>query len=308
MHALFTIKPIFDDARYGRFFLSEDEPSVLGRTSLAADLNAEPSFADGRPIPSLKDVWPTPTVSGDIGDSNDYPSIYPWPVFSGRAISLLKPLLSPYGEFLPLNTPIGQFSVFHVRTVHDVLDTRASAIVFDHGSDRRALAVEHFVPVASKLAAVTSDIFRIPQLPQETFVSPRVYELMRDSDLEGMEFYRAYPVRAHEPIWYAHPFTGPSDQPPAALYGLRLEFSLKQAEPSVVESRRFANVSQEIACVVAKQAACELRSPVPGPGRLLLEVTCGHQTTLQSLQSELIDYLRQQKWWTAQHTCELLTD
>lgn len=308
MHALFTIKPIFDDARYGRFCLSEDEPSRLGRTSLAADLDAEPSFANGRPIPSLKNIWPTPTVCGDIGDCNDYPSIYPWPVFSDRAINLLEPLLAPHGEFLPLQTTIGRFAVFHVRAVHDVLDTRASSIVFDHGSDRRALAVEQFVPDQSKLAAVTSDIFRIPQLPAETFVSPRVYELIRDSDLEGMEFYRAYPVRAHEPIWYAHPFTGPSDQPPAALYRLRFEFALQQAKPSAVESRRFENVSREIAALVAEQAACELHSPIPGNGRLLLEVTCCDESTLLSLQPELTTYLQQQKWWTAQYTSELLAD
>jgi len=308
MHALFTIKPIFDDARYGRFHLSEDEPSVLGRTSLAADLDAEPSFADGRPIPSLKNVWPTPKVCGDIGDSNDYPSIYPWPVFSGRAISLLKPLLAPHGEFLPLQTTNGQFAVFHVRAVHDVLDTRASTIVFDHGSDRRALAVEQFVPDQSKLAAVSSDIFRIPQLPAETFVSPRVYELIRDSDLEGMEFYRAYPVRTHEPIWYAHPFTGPSDQPPVPLNRLQLQFALQQAKPSAVESRRFENISREIAALVAEQTACELQSPISGNGWLLLEVTGSDQPTLLSLQSKLTAYLQKQKWWTAKYTTELLTD
>jgi hypothetical protein len=129
-------------------------------------------------------------VEEEVNDgrpASDCPHLFAaLPVFSGRAVAALRPLLEEYGEILSLDSRDGSFFIFNVLNLIDALDEQASAIVrFPDG--KRGLEIQRFVFRQSQLAGV--DVFKLPQQPLgRVFVSDKFVEMVRNAGLVGFTF------------------------------------------------------------------------------------------------------------------------
>ena len=61
---------------------------------------------------------------------NDYPTFYPYPAFSAKAIVSLGDLLTSNGEFLPLAGALPGVMLFHVQSKCRLLDLDRSDVEF----------------------------------------------------------------------------------------------------------------------------------------------------------------------------------
>jgi uncharacterized protein DUF1629 len=110
------------------------------------------------------------------------------PVFTERAVALLKPLLSGNGELLPLMCDEGSYFAFNVTTVLDALDEeKSSAIRFTDGGIMNITGYEFFPE------KVTSPIFKLPQVPlMDVFVTDEFKDAVSRYDLKGFDFRLAW--------------------------------------------------------------------------------------------------------------------
>lgn len=186
MKSMYMLDPVFDVAAYeGYCFANDDElMELLLRTSARHRDQA----------PSLLSEWVPPSVIGRVQQQNDYPSVYPFPVFSAKAIEALGDLLLPNGEFLPLNGALPGVMLFHVQSSCTLLDLQRSDVNFYDKEKTEVLAVEHFVLNEQKAASFSAVIFRLPELPTDVFVSEEFVERVFASGLKGLEFCKAWPV------------------------------------------------------------------------------------------------------------------
>lgn len=106
------------------------------------------------------------------------------PVFSERAVALLRPLLIGNGELLPLSCDEGSYFAYNVTTLLDALDVEKSSII--RFSDGRIMNISAYEFFADK---VTSPIFKIPQVPlMDVFVTDEFQEAVSRHDLKGFAF------------------------------------------------------------------------------------------------------------------------
>ena len=111
MKNLYLLEPVCDDPRFELLtFDSGDErelPSILGRSSLRADLDPSSELEQGVSIVSLKDNWITPRTVGKLRTYNDFPTVYRAPGFSPRAVEALADLLEGNGELGKVRDRLG---------------------------------------------------------------------------------------------------------------------------------------------------------------------------------------------------------
>ena len=78
---------------------------------------------------SLKATWPTPKVIGNVRRFNDFPCInLAYPAFSQRAVDLLRDVLEPNGELLPVRHEIGTYYFFNCTCMTNCVDLTRSHV------------------------------------------------------------------------------------------------------------------------------------------------------------------------------------
>lgn len=107
------------------------------------------------------------------------------PIFSLRAVEALGDLLQPNGELLPLICPDGDYFVFNVTAMPDILDEDRSEIRrFRSG---RILDITGYQFRGSSVGSHV--IFRLPQLPTgRVYVTDEFVQRVAASGLTGFEF------------------------------------------------------------------------------------------------------------------------
>ncbi len=78
---------------------------------------------------SLRGIWPTPEVEGNVRKFNDYPCInLVYPAFSQRAVDMLRDILEPNGELLPIRHKIGTYYFYNCTQMVNCIDLTKSKI------------------------------------------------------------------------------------------------------------------------------------------------------------------------------------
>ena len=176
---------IFDlgsDANRFQNFVFVDDEDVLGITE---------KFA-GTPIGM---DWQPPRIEllDDADSANRPPSDFPnlngmIPVFSGRAVEALRPLLEPSGELLRLEYDAGEYYAFNITKVVDVLDEAASDV--ERFRDGRIMMIKRhaFVPdVEERLRGIC--VFKLPQRVRGfSYVTDAFVNAVKRHALRGFSF------------------------------------------------------------------------------------------------------------------------
>jgi len=153
-----------------------------------------PQFDEGRLIPS----WTSLSVKvlrDTKSNRNLPPGDFPHltvgaPVFSLRAVNVLKDILLENGQIFPLSCSEGEYYIFNVITFIDALDeSRSEVMRFE--SSGRIMRVLKYAFFGDRLTGAT--IFKIPQFPRsEVYVTDKFRKLVADNRLLGFSF---------PPIW-----------------------------------------------------------------------------------------------------------
>lgn len=155
-------------------------------------------FDDAR---SISGLW-SPIRLGYVEEGDpigDFPAYGSTPVFSGRAVNVLRDLLEPNGELLPTICPTHQLWVYKVLRFTDIMDwekadidwwpqTRSSVGMPRHARKVRRFAIRDERPT-------DPGIFKMPSLPfWYVFVNEEFYRRVHDAGLLGFTFKQVWPT------------------------------------------------------------------------------------------------------------------
>lgn len=237
----------------------EDRPSLLGEESfslnLRQDFHVSLDAVDGKRIfrvPRLANKWegkPKAKYRAIPYDYFDSPA-----VFSSRAVNALGDLLKKNGELLPIQTNDGEYFAFNLLTVADVLNDAKSKISFCNSYQYRAQRIEKFSFHEKPLANLA--IFRIPELPNDIYVTKKFVDTVENRGLNGFYFVKVFPF-ANKRNWNSEqnkllkkmksrsilPNCKPK-QRNAETFVIILE--LKRKKPTAREARQIEVLKQEI--------------------------------------------------------------
>jgi hypothetical protein len=197
--AVYELMPMLDTPGYACFDMPDDTPVGWGE-SIMADLRPRDVCTRHWQVQRLAPLWRRREVINVLPDQvNDYPTIgLIIPLFSQRAVDLLRDLLEPNGEILPVTCKTGQYCVYNVTTVADVLDREASDM--DWGSWYKlkklepvvAREIRYYSFIPDRLSSLA--IFRIPEDITGYYVTERFAERVRQHDLKGFNLRKVWPL------------------------------------------------------------------------------------------------------------------
>lgn len=137
---------------------------------------------------------------GEVSGWNDYPMIGHTPGFSSRAVDVLRDLLEPNGEILPVSSDTGTFFAFNCTTVADVLDVDGLCFDLKIPDDLTKVCSFNFMDV-SKFSFIKNrleglSIFRIKQIGgvDRYFVTDEFVNRVQESGLNGFFFHKCWPL------------------------------------------------------------------------------------------------------------------
>src|SRR5260370_19682769 len=121
---LFKLECITTDPTYEGFgFISAQ--SLRNKARLSFDFDPDDIATKGRAwtVTPMGTIWRPQPVEGRVYAFNDYPCVnLTIPAFSRRAVDVLRDLLEPNGELLPLVSSVGEYYAFNTTKVADILD------------------------------------------------------------------------------------------------------------------------------------------------------------------------------------------
>ena len=120
----------------------------------------------------LTDNWKIPDVVGNVRAFNDYPGINTSPAFSQRAVDLLRDILEPNGELLPVRHKCGTYYFYNCTHMTNCVDLSRS--------DTRKIA-GGFITTTAKLTFIDEmledlTIFKVRTQLTELFCTQRFVE------------------------------------------------------------------------------------------------------------------------------------
>jgi hypothetical protein len=182
--ALYKLEPITDDPRFEGFgTVSHPFPhSVPDRW-----MNNHSSWR----VKRLRNQWIPLEVRGRVRKFNGYPTVgLTNPAFSAHAVEVLRDLLEPNGEILPLSSSLGDYFAFNVTTIGDVLEIKKSDI---HWTVNNVLAF--YIPTFSIVPGSLDDlvIFRLRQQPSQIYVTQPFVSRAEAHGLQGFNFIKVWP-------------------------------------------------------------------------------------------------------------------
>lgn len=140
------------------------------------------------------DTWKSPRVRVLVDKDHcedrrpsDFPSLATHiPVFSERAVTALRPLIEPFGEFLRLTVSDLELYAFNVTELAEVLDINKSSLqMFPDG--QRIMRIRRHV--FNDSAVLKLPIFKLVQLPlMYVYVNDAFADTVKRHDLTGFLF------------------------------------------------------------------------------------------------------------------------
>jgi hypothetical protein len=216
--AMYELESELEDPRFEGFGM--DAPSLRGNRNRLDDFLPD-KITDARwQAPRMASTWTTPRVDDSrVRKFNDYPAVLTAPVFSERAVRALRDLLEPNGELLPLESKLGNYWIYNITTVADVVDPDRSVVNWIHRDWRLSSTIDRYEVFPERLESLA--IFRIIEDPPSAFVTDVFVERARAAGLQGMNFIKTWPMPPGV-IWWelerdrglakenSNPFTGQS--------------------------------------------------------------------------------------------------
>jgi hypothetical protein len=116
----------------------------------------------------------------------DFPSLIPSvPVFSDKAVTVLRDMLERNGEILPVSIGDEDYSLYNVTRIVDALDEANSSV--DRFDDDSVCYISDHSFYSRRLAGLS--IFKIPQMPDDSiFVTDIFVERVESAGLKGFWF------------------------------------------------------------------------------------------------------------------------
>jgi hypothetical protein len=141
---------------------------------------------------SLKLSWPAPAVVGNVRRFNDFPCLeMTSPAFSRRAVDMLRDLLEPNGELLPLRHKIGTYFFFNCTRMTNCIDlTESKTMKLDDGGV--VSSTEKLVFIDKMLDDLT--IFKIRTQLIEIFCIQSFVDRVEAAGLQGFLFIPIWPL------------------------------------------------------------------------------------------------------------------
>lgn len=193
LHRLGSVK---DNPKFEGFtYKDRDPPSLLGHESRDDDLT--PGFGRSSETriwsqPSLRESWVPLEVIGRVAAFHDFPGLMSLPAFSQRACNVLRDMLEPNGELLPLKSQTKRpYFFYNVTRIVDALDIDNSDCTFRQDPSRVS-SISYFSFHRDRLVGL--DIFRIIEQPMLTIVSDRFVNRVLEAGLNGFSFTKIWPL------------------------------------------------------------------------------------------------------------------
>lgn len=185
---VYLLQQVLDDPRFEGFAFASRQRSLIGNRLLEDDFT--PTDWD---VTELLPLWKAPKVAGRVRKYNDFPCVdLTIPAFSDRAVEALGEFLTSAGELLPLDSDVGRYFAFHIRTVIDALDVSRSDIVWFSSTPKRVLDINRFEFHPEALER--SSVFTIPETPNRIFVTDEFIKRVDDSRLRGFDCPKLWPL------------------------------------------------------------------------------------------------------------------
>jgi len=190
--AVYKLDCIYDDPRYEGFSFG-GAPSLLGKGCLDDDFLPDNPWLDWDAT-RLTSLWKPPKVLGRVRSFNDYPCVDTMPAFSQRAVDVLRDMLEPNGELLPLISDVGTYYAYNITTIANILNHDKSEIEWFDDSDsksERPMCIDRYEFFPDRINGLT--IFRLPETATEVFVTSDFVSRVRDAGLKGFDFAKLWP-------------------------------------------------------------------------------------------------------------------
>jgi hypothetical protein len=189
---IYLLKRVYDDPRYEGFAPKHrgELPNSVPQTSRSSRKWRVHRFARW---------WKPIKVVGRVRPFNDNPGCMSYPAFSRRAVDALRDFLEPNGEILRLDSKVGEYYLYNVKTVADVLDWRRSEI---HWAERPFMAssIDSYIFREKKLGKLS--IFKIPEQSHAVYVTEAFVKRVREHSLNGFHFDKVWPLPPG--VWWVH--------------------------------------------------------------------------------------------------------
>lgn len=242
---VFKLSPMVDDPRFDRFDF-EFAPSLLDNEWLYEDFGAnQRKLLSWEPV-RLNDVWTPQLAKGAVRPFVDYTTVSSIPVFSRRALTLLRDMLESNGELLPLETKKGEYFVFNILTKSTALDaSRSKATMYPN--KETANGMEYFWFDEAKLEGHT--IFRIREYPGPVFVTSVFKDRVEEAGLNGFYFIKVWPFPEGESWEWTEVKRKRAlreTQEPLRGHYLAIRLSVPGKEPTDEEGEAAYRLAQEI--------------------------------------------------------------
>lgn len=251
VNEIYILETMDEDPVYEGFgFGDTDPPSLLGRENLEEDLT--PGYEESETIRIwspvyLASLWKAPKVYGRIATFNDNPGVSCFPAFSKRACDVLHKLLKNNGELLPLDSQDGQYYLFNITKVVDVLDIENSKCEFWCDPPTTAIDIESYSFYGDKLNDLS--IFRIYDNPMEVFVTDEFVKTVQRNGLNGFSFKKVWPL-PEGTDWRIynkeHPLAINDSSIAKRKHTFVLILNLSDSKPSKAEIQRLEFIENEL--------------------------------------------------------------
>ncbi len=250
--AIYKLEPVLDNPKYEGFGMGE-QPSLRGKRDRYEDLNLDfdPNTAEWV-VPRLAETWKPLHVMGRVRPYNDFPCMgLSYPVFSARAVEVLRDVLEQNGELLTLVTSVGSYFLYNCTIIADIIDFSRSKLSY---LNRNTLGeIYHLQVHEDRLPGLA--IFQMKSHPGVCFVTDAVARRIREAKLEGFEFRKVWPLPEHVFYMLHRKYSECHDeltaQPAAESRRIKgnavvLRLALQKAEPSPEERSRFEEIADQL--------------------------------------------------------------
>lgn len=182
---VYVMQPVTDNPLFGGLALLEN-----GALLKTWPPDWRRNYQTWQPI-LRKDTWPTPEVIGNVRVHNDYPCInLAFPAFSQRAVDLLRDILEPSGELLPVRHEIGTYYFFNCTRISNCVDLNASKTTKIDGGI--ISSTERLIFKNEMLDDLI--IFKERTLLMEQFCTQRFVDRVEAAGLQGFVFIPIWPL------------------------------------------------------------------------------------------------------------------
>lgn len=253
-NVLYELECITDNPNFEGFAFVRGE-SIRNKGRLTFDFLPDNIQSKGRKwtVTPMSAIWVPQPVQGRVRPYNDYPCVnLSIPAFSRRTVDALRDFLAPNGELLPLVSSVGEYYVYNITTVADILDDGKSDIRWANEKKITAIEVSRYECFPDKMYGLS--IFRLVEKPSSTFVSQEFVDRVIAHGLQGFHFIKLWPLpsgvnwrdedrinRQHESLVKTH-----AGRRSAVSNSVVILLSTAKSTPSKVEKERLANIMDSI--------------------------------------------------------------